>query len=111
LMHRAPTVELDNVAEPVTDKILPSTTSPGSTKFTIKRGTPGQAETPWYHPATRRPNFPDGSCHRACLREGTSRMPPRSYCSRRRCWRLACPRRRGLRSRVPTAGRYELYRL
>jgi two-component system sensor histidine kinase MtrB len=56
--NQAPTVELDSLSGTVQDKILPSTTAPGSTKFAILR-TPGQGETQQNMQPSSSTNFPD----------------------------------------------------
>ncbi len=104
---QAPTVELDIVANSVTDKILPSTTSPGSTKFAIKR-TPGQPETPQNMQPISSTNFPDSVVTPALRARVVADVAHVQYQSE------TLPDGSpalviGSQIRVPTAGSYELY--
>ena len=104
---QSPTVELDNVANSVTDKILPSTTSSGSTKFAIKR-TPGQAETPQNIQPLSSTNFPDEAVTdslRARVIKDVAHVQLQSATLPGGSPALVV----GSQIRVPTAGSYELY--
>jgi two-component system sensor histidine kinase MtrB len=104
---QAPTVELDNVANSVTDKILPSTTSPGSTKFAIKR-TPGQPETPQNMQPLSSTNFPDAvvtDSLRARVIKDVTHVQYQSATLPNGAPGLVV----GSQIRVPAAGSYELY--
>jgi len=104
---QSPAVELDNVANSVTDKILPSTTSPGSTKFAIKR-TPGQAETPQNIQPLSSTNFPDEAVTdslRARVIKDVAHVQLQSATLPGGSPALVV----GSQIRVPKAGSYELY--
>jgi two-component system sensor histidine kinase MtrB len=104
---RATTVELDIVANSVTDRILPSTTAPGSTKFAIKR-TPKQAETPQNMQPLSSANFPDGvvtDSLRARVVKDVTHVQYQSATLPNGSPALVV----GSQIRVPAAGSYELY--
>ncbi|MES2092888.1 MAG: MtrAB system histidine kinase MtrB [Actinomycetota bacterium] len=104
---RSPMVELDIVANTVTDKILPSTTAPGSTRFAIKR-TPGQVETPQNMQPLSSSNFPDQvvtDSLRARVVKDVANLQYQSTTLPGGSPGLVV----GSQIRVPTAGSYELY--
>lgn len=105
--NQAPTVELDSLSGTVQDKILPSTTAPGNTKFAILR-TPGQGETPQNMQPSSSINFPLALITEA-LRTAVVKDPTHvQYLS------AMLPDGSpalvvGSQVSVPTAGSYELY--
>lgn len=104
---QAPTVDLEILANLVTDKILPSTTAPGSTKFAIKR-TSGQAETQQYMQPLSSTNFPDrvvSEALRMAVVKDVTHVKYQSATLPGGSPALVV----GTSVRVPTAGSYELY--
>jgi two-component system sensor histidine kinase MtrB len=105
--NQAPTVELDSLSGTVQDKILPSTTAPGSTKFAILR-TPGQGETPQNMQPSSSTNFPAKLVTEALRAAVIKDVAHVQYVS------ATLPNGSpalvvGSQVTVPTAGSYELY--
>jgi two-component system sensor histidine kinase MtrB len=105
--NQAPTVELDTLSGTVTDKILPSTTAPGSTKFAILR-TPGQAEFQQNMQPSSSINFPVDIVTDA-LRSRVVKDPMHVQYQSATLPNGSPALVVGSQITVPTAGSYELY--